>query len=142
MRNKLNRKIGFIAGCALFIMSCNQLLASELTYRPVNPSFGGNALNGSFLLNNANAQNDYKESSSSGSSYQRPTELERFTSSLQSRLVGQLLADVGNGNSGALSTDQFTLVVADDGSGGIEVVVTDKVTGDTTAIAVNGLIPD
>jgi len=31
--------------------------ASELVYQPKNPTFGGNALNGSFLMNKAQAQN-------------------------------------------------------------------------------------
>jgi curli production assembly/transport component CsgF len=31
-------------------------LASELVYHPVNPTFGGNPLNGSFLLSTAQAQ--------------------------------------------------------------------------------------
>ena len=45
------------------------LHASELVYRPVNPSFGGNPLNSSHLLGTANAQNDYKDpASGSGSS--------------------------------------------------------------------------
>jgi curli production assembly/transport component CsgF len=30
--------------------------ASELTYRPVNPSFGGNGLNGTFLIQGAQVQ--------------------------------------------------------------------------------------
>ena len=32
-------------------------LATELVYEPINPSFGGNPLNGSFLLSKANSQN-------------------------------------------------------------------------------------
>lgn len=35
--------------------------ASELTFRFNNPSFGGNPANGSFLLNTANAQDDYDD---------------------------------------------------------------------------------
>jgi hypothetical protein len=35
--------------------------ATELVYTPVNPAFGGNPLNGTWLLNNAQAQNDYDD---------------------------------------------------------------------------------
>ena len=42
--------------------------ASELIYRPTNPSFGGNPLNSSHLLGTANAQNDYKDPSTGSSS--------------------------------------------------------------------------
>jgi curli production assembly/transport component CsgF len=34
-------------------------LSTELVYTPINPSFGGSPLNGSFLLNKANAQNTH-----------------------------------------------------------------------------------
>ena len=114
--------------------------ASELVYTPVNPSFGGNPLNGTYLLNNAQAQN--KEKDPDGYSYEAPSDLERLASSLESRLLGQLLADMGNGNTGSIVTDDFSMVVSDDGSGGLVVVITDLATGETTTIAVNGLIPD
>ncbi len=116
--------------------------ASELVYTPVNPNFGGSPLNGSFLLNQAQAQNDFEDDDLSGSSFETPSDLDRFVSSLQSRLIGQLLADIGDGNTGSLTTDQFSIAVNDDGAGGLEVLVTDLLTGDTTTIAVNGLIPD
>ena len=35
--------------------------ATELVYTPINPSFGGNPLNGQFLLNEAQAQNNFTE---------------------------------------------------------------------------------
>ncbi len=34
--------------------------AGQLVYKPLNPSFGGNPLNGSFLLSKAQAQNKHK----------------------------------------------------------------------------------
>jgi curli production assembly/transport component CsgF len=51
MKNKL------VTLCLSFLTS--NVAGSELIYTPINPSFGGNALNGSFLLNKANSQNDY-----------------------------------------------------------------------------------
>ena len=48
--------------CALLIAACcGQAQATELVYTPVNPSFGGNPLNGTWLLNNAQAQNDHDD---------------------------------------------------------------------------------
>jgi hypothetical protein len=35
--------------------------ATELVYTPINPSFGGNPLNGQFLLGIAQAQNSFTE---------------------------------------------------------------------------------
>ena len=48
-----------IAACLLASACAAQ--ATELVYTPVNPAFGGNPLNGTWLLNNAQAQNDYDD---------------------------------------------------------------------------------
>ncbi|MBA6327648.1 curli production assembly protein CsgF [Colwellia sp. MB02u-6] len=40
-----------------------QAVSSELVYTPINPSFGGNPMNGSILLNKANGQNTHSASS-------------------------------------------------------------------------------
>lgn len=114
--------------------------AGPLVYQPVNPSFGGNPLNGSYLLNNAQSQNTFKDPDIAAR-VQR-SDLDRFTDSLQSRLLSQLLADVGNSNTGSLVTDDFSIHIVDDGSGGLNVQITDLTTGEMTAISVNGLIPD
>ena len=36
------------------------MLATELVYKPINPSFGGNPLNANMLLSKAQAQNKHK----------------------------------------------------------------------------------
>ncbi|MDX1407499.1 MAG: curli assembly protein CsgF [Saprospiraceae bacterium] len=115
--------------------------ASELVYQPVNPNFGGNPLNGSHLLGSAQAQNDYKDPDASRSGYQRPSELERLTSSLQSRLLSQLLADVGEGNEGSIVTDDFAINIVDD-QGVLSILIEDINTGEITQIEVDGLVPD
>lgn len=118
------------------------LHASELVYRPVNPSFGGNPLNSSHLLGTANAQNDYKDPAS-GSGSNGTSALDRLTSNLQSRLISQLLADIGKdgSQSGSLVTDDFAINVVDE-DGTLVVSITDRVTNQTTMIEVNGLIAD
>lgn len=113
--------------------------AGELVYQPVNPNFGGNPLNGSYLLGNAQAQNDYTDSSS-GSGFASRSALDRFTDSLESRLLNQLLTDVGEGNAGTLVTDDFIVDIQDD-SGNLTVFIEDRTTGERTEIEVNGLDP-
>lgn len=109
--------------------------ATELVYSPVNPSFGGNALNGSYLLSNAAAQNSHKN----GSGYTPPTALERLASSLESRLMSQLFNDAANGGNGYLKTNDFEIqVVNEDGT--LLVHITDLATGETTIIEVGGLV--
>ncbi|AMX01804.1 curli assembly protein CsgF [Microbulbifer thermotolerans] len=114
--------------------------ATELIYEPVNPNFGGNPLNGSYLLNNAQAQDRHKDPDQLDSLYEQPSALDRFTDSLETRLLNQLLTDVGNGNSGELITDDFIVQIVDN-DGVLTVLVTDRSTGDKSEIIVSGLNP-
>lgn len=62
----------------------------DLTYTPVNPSFGGNPFNSAHLLGVAGAQNDYKDPSSAANQSQA----ELFSRQLQSRLLSALASQV------------------------------------------------
>ena len=74
----------FLAGLLL----SSGLSATELVYTPVNPSFGGSPLNGAWLLGSAQAQNDKKDPDAIDRSiYERPSDLERLTSQLESSLT-------------------------------------------------------
>lgn len=112
--------------------------ATELVYTPVNPSFGGNPLNGTWLLGNAQSQNSHRGDSGSRSAQSGITALQRFTSQLESRLLSQLLTDIQNGESGSLTTDAFIVNIIDD-SGVLSIVITDRQTGEVSEVVVNGL---
>jgi len=114
--------------------------ATELVYEPINPNFGGNPLNGSYLLSNAQAQDRHKDPDAPEDLYQQPSALDRFTDSLETRLLNQLLTDVGNGNSGELVTDDFIVQILDT-DGVLSILVTDRATGDKSEITVSGLDP-
>ena len=59
-----SRRSGFwISGLLIGLASAAAVQATELVYTPVNPSFGGNPLNGTWLLNNAQALRSYYRSS-------------------------------------------------------------------------------
>ncbi|NWL77613.1 curli production assembly protein CsgF [Pseudomonas taiwanensis] len=113
--------------------------ATELVYTPVNPAFGGNPLNGTWLLNNAQAQNDHDDPDS-GSTGTRQSALERFTSTLESRLLSQLLTNIEEGNTGSLTTESFIINMIDDG-GQLTIEITDRATGEVSEVVVNGLLP-
>ena len=126
---------GMLAIASLLVSPA--VTATQLTYTPVNPAFGGNPLNGSYLMQNASAQND----NNSGSGYVPPTALERLASSLESRLMSQLFNDAANGGEGYLRTDDFEInVVNEDGT--LLVHILDIATGETTVIEVGGLISE
>lgn len=112
--------------------------ATELVYTPVNPAFGGNPLNGTWLLNNAQAQNDHDDPDSTSAT--RQSALERFTSSLESRLLSQMLTNIEDGNTGSLTTDSFIISMIDDG-GQLTIMITDRATGEVSEVVVDGLLP-
>jgi len=124
----------------VFPLASGLASATELIYEPVNPNFGGNPLNGSYLLNNAQAQDRFKDPDREDTVYEQPSALDRFTDSLETRLLNQLLTDVGNGNSGELVTDDFVVQITDN-DGVLTVLITDRNTGDKSEIIVSGLDP-
>ncbi|QCI12639.1 curli production assembly protein CsgF [Pseudomonas putida] len=129
-----------IAACLLASACASQ--ATELVYTPVNPAFGGNPLNGTWLLNNAQAQNDYDDPDLKDrtSAFAGTTALERFSNQLESRMLSQLLDNISNGNTGSMATDAFLIDVIDD-SGALSIKVTDRATGEISVIEVSGLNP-
>ena len=45
----------------LFLFATYFSYGQQLTYKPINPAFGGDTFNYQWLLNSANAQNSFKE---------------------------------------------------------------------------------
>ena len=122
-----------------FLMNGGTATASELTYTPVNPSFGGNPLNGSFLLNQATLQNRFKE--------EKPVKalkspLERFTEQLESSAFSRIADKIVKTAFGedTLKPGEYTFgnykVSVTTDAGGIKTVITEIGTGNTTTIQV------
>ena len=60
-------KSALSAACLIAgLLVCGSALAAEQVYRPVSPTFGGNALNGNFLLSTAQAQGNGVRSGQQG----------------------------------------------------------------------------
>ncbi|MBD8709529.1 curli assembly protein CsgF [Pseudomonas sp. CFBP 13711] len=140
----MNRSLVVVASLALMAGLCSGVQASELAYVPNNPSFGGNPLNGPVLLNQAQAQNHYVEkSSSSGASGQ--TALTQFNSMLQSAILSRVSSAVtssivgANGQlvPGTVETTDFRIAITNLQGGLLQIVTTDKNTGQTTQFQVN-----
>jgi curli production assembly/transport component CsgF len=65
--------------------------ATEMVHRFVSPSFGGNPLNGPFLLNQANEQNDFKDPAiAAKAATPQKSEIERFKDNLQRAILNQV----------------------------------------------------
>ncbi len=131
-----NMVMGTIA--ALALAGGAQAMAGELVYRPLNPSFGGDPFMGSYLLGKAQAQDTNTDPNSR--SVQQLSSTDRLVQNLESRLISQLISDVGAGNvnQGSFDSGEFNVVVSDNG-GQLVVRVVDKLTGDVTNISVGGL---
>ena len=84
---------------AIGITASAPSLASEMVYHPVNPTFGGNPLNGSFLLSTAQAQG---EGAKSGAQSPDLSGLTNALSNLGSTIV---VAPTGTSGSGTSSTN-------------------------------------
>jgi curli production assembly/transport component CsgF len=116
--------------------------ATDLVYVPRNPAFGGNPLNGSILLQEAQVQNHYSTDPS-----QKPqTALDQFNSTLQSIILGRLASAIA-GNvfdpttgklvPGTINTSQFTITITDLGGGKLNITTIDRTTGQQTTFEVS-----
>ncbi len=124
---------------AVFLIAI-QNFAQELVYRPINPSFlGGNPYNASWLLAQAEAQNDFKEPTATSN---EKTELEKFTESLNRQLLNQLSKDLFNQQYGdtelTVGTYSFGSLVVDisPSAGGLIIDIFDTNTGEQTQIII------
>ncbi|MCK9529950.1 MAG: curli assembly protein CsgF [Gammaproteobacteria bacterium] len=118
--------------------------ATELVYEPINPSFGGNPLIGSFLLNNAQLQDDLKDPDAVDPRASQ-SDLERFNDLLQrsilNRIASSLSSSLFDANGelvpGTLETSDFIIDIIDLGGGVLQVTTTDKTTGATSSFQIS-----
>jgi curli production assembly/transport component CsgF len=119
--------------------------ASEIVYVPINPSFGGSPLNGSVLLNSAQATKKHKDPDARVSDvFREKTPLEQFNEMLERSILNQLAGATASrisGNNGQLipgtvDTGNFTINIMDLGGGLLQITTTDKATGVGTSFQV------
>ncbi|OGQ96961.1 MAG: hypothetical protein A2521_11885 [Deltaproteobacteria bacterium RIFOXYD12_FULL_57_12] len=118
-------------------------VASELTYTPVNPSFGGSPLNAGPLMNAAIAQKDIEVPEDRSTSRNL---MDDFESSLTRRVLNSLANQVidtafGGGDSGDLADGHYEfgdyiIDILNTEGDNIQVTITDLVGGGTTTIEV------
>ena len=120
------------------LQSLSPAFSSDLLYQPVNPAFGGNPNNASFLLGSANAQQQFEDEQDESSP------LEEFNERLQRSLLGRITSAVtrdivdidGNITPGIFETVDYIIEIVDEGNGLITIFTTDRVTGEQTVIQV------
>jgi curli production assembly/transport component CsgF len=113
--------------------------SQQLTYKPVNPNFGGDTFNYQFLMSSAQAQNSFKDPMSDRRNEE--TELERLNGDLNRQLLSQISRQLftsefgedlteGTFNFGSLALEIF------DTGNGLVINILDTTTGEQTQIII------
>jgi curli production assembly/transport component CsgF len=139
------RKLSRLA--VVFALYAASAMAGPLVYQPVNPSFGGNPLNGPNLLNSANSQNKLTTDPNAQSLFGRTaqSQLDLFNQRLQSLILDRIATSLtsslfdasGNLKPGRVETSTFLIDIVDQGSGLLLITTTDKTTGASTSFQIS-----
>jgi curli production assembly/transport component CsgF len=118
----------------LFMLSAG-IQATELVYTPINPSFGGNALNGNFLLQKAQSQNAHT-AANPGQSF-----VDKFRDALERNIINSLTRRIADGElvEGVYNTGEFLVEVVTDTDGSVIVNITNLDSGEVTIITIPGI---
>jgi len=114
--------------------------AQNLVYKPMNPFFGGDTFNYQQMLAEANAQNDFQDSQSTG--FNQQTDIENFTASLNRQLLNSISQNLFQQQFGdqslTVGTFVFGSLVVDiqPASNGLSVNILDTTTGEQTQIII------
>lgn len=133
--NKLNIIIVF-----LIINVPTLLYSQDIVYKPINPFFGGDTFNYQQLLASANAQNSFEEDS--GYDYDRGTDLENFSDTLNRQLLNSLSQGLFQKEYGEDALTEGTYVFGSlvveisPSSSGLIVSILDTTTGEQTQITI------
>lgn len=135
----IGRNLRAVAACALVcsLVVPSSAMAQDITYQPIDPSFGGNPFNSAHLLGIANAQNDYKDPKATANSSQADIFARQLQSRLLSALSSQIVDAIFGDNpqdSGTISfggqtinfvrsLTEVTLTITDDDTGEVTTIV-------------------
>ena len=117
--------------------------ATELVYTPNNPSFGGNPLNGNFLLGKAQAENRFRDPDLRNP-FAQTDPVRRFQDDLQRQIFSRLARDItdqmfgegGLGEGGVYNTGDYTVEVITTDPDNVTLRITNNLTQAVTIIQV------
>lgn len=103
--------------------------STELVYTPINPSFGGNPLNGSFLLQKAQIHQPSRAEKNF---------VDRFREALERNIINTLTRRIADGDlvDGIYDTGEFLVNVTTGADGSIQVEITNQITGEVTILTI------
>ena len=146
----MNGKFYLSSVALLSVLAVNPAESTELVYTPINPSFGGSPLNGSFLLSKAQGQNKHK------AEFSEKSYAERFQESLERAYINKMVREItdsafpdscaGNadpdclpnlfGEDSMFVSGDYQVQIVTSGADSITVEITNSVTGEITIIEV------
>ena len=137
MFSRFSRRVslGIVAGA---VAAGTPAAAQDLTYQPIDPSFGGNPFNSAHLLGVANAQNDYKDPNATTTNSQADIFARQLQSRLLSALSSQIVDAIFGDNPQERGTISFGGQTIDFVRGLTEVTltITNDETGEVTTIVI------
>jgi curli production assembly/transport component CsgF len=136
---KRNRAAFAVLGTALStILAAASASAQDVTYQPVDPTFGGNPFNSAHLLGVANAQNDYKDPKAAANSSQADIFARQLQSRLLSALSSQIVDAIFGENPQQSGTIKFggQTITFNRGLTDVTLTITNDDTGEVTTIVV------
>ena len=113
-----------------FLFTAVNAAATEIVYQPINPSFGGNPLNGNFLLQKAQTQNAHSAPDSDRAF------VDRFREALERNIINSLTRRIADGEivEGLYDTGEYTVEVVGQPDGSVIVYITHNGSGEQTVI--------
>ncbi|NRQ42563.1 curli production assembly protein CsgF [Rheinheimera sp. YQF-2] len=116
----------------ILLLCCSAASATELVYTPINPSFGGNPLNGNFLLQKAQSQNAHS-ADRDGLSF-----VDKFQDALERNIINSLTRRIADGElvEGVYNTGEFMVEVSGGADGSVVVHITNLNSGEVTVITI------
>lgn len=118
----------------LLLISSQSIFAQQLTYTAVNPNFGGNYLNYSWLLSSANAQNQFDDQETGLNS---KSLLNSFSDTIKRQILSQftrdLLGEDSEVENGTIEVGGLIITIDETRTGSI-ITIIDSETGESTEI--------
>lgn len=123
----------------MFLFGVNFCFSQQMVYQPINSAFGGSYLNYSWLLNSANAQNQFDNSKTTG--YKPTSSIGGFSDSINRQILNKISQGLFGGDTGGamipgvynLGTMNITIA---EYFGGLNISIIDINTGEQTNINV------
>jgi len=126
----------------LFLFVAGKTSGQQFVYTPVNPAFGGNPYNYSWMLSSAQAQNDIKTASSTPTTSTSTNTLNNFAQSLNQQILSALSQQIVAKEFGenALTAGTYTLgtyqINITNQTSGLNISILDNSSGASTTVTV------